>query len=346
MKTNHQIASLSIALIVALSSCMAPKSLYETYSAPDYSVADNWAALPTKADKADIVPKNCGLGDYQEAAKADVFFVHYTSYWVTPFKRNAKLNNKLANMTTNGCIKRQATVFNESCKVYAPRYRQASIISFLDQEGKGKKAFELAYKDVKEAFEYYLKNNNNGRPFIIASHSQGSIHAQRLIQEMIETDSVLYKRFICAYLPGWANTMTNTKAVPCDSASQIGCVNSWQTVRWATTRKDRFPNNVIFVLGNSSVNPLSWTPETTYMPAENNKGGVPLFMNTIHPGVCDAQLENNLLWIHKPKKSGYMAYLFHYHLFDYSLFYMNVRENATLRVNTFLQRSKYSKTGW
>ncbi len=41
-------------------------------------------------------------------------------------------------------------------------------------------AFDLAYEDLKTAFENYLKHYNKGRPIIIASHSQGSLHALRL----------------------------------------------------------------------------------------------------------------------------------------------------------------------
>jgi len=47
-------------------------------------------------------------------------------------------------------------------------------------------AFELAYRDVKAAFLYYLEHNNSGRPIIIASHSQGSTHAKRLLKELFD----------------------------------------------------------------------------------------------------------------------------------------------------------------
>ena len=46
-----------------------------------------------------------------------------------------------------------------------------------------------------------MKNYNNGRPFIIAGHSQGTLHGGKLIKEEIEgTD--LMQQFVTAYLVG------------------------------------------------------------------------------------------------------------------------------------------------
>ena len=66
----------------------------------------------------------------------------------------------------------------------------------------GKQALDFAYQDVKAAFEYYLKHYNNGRPIIIASHSQGTWHAESLLHDYFENDSTLRKRLVAAYLIG------------------------------------------------------------------------------------------------------------------------------------------------
>jgi hypothetical protein len=153
--------------------------------ATDYAKQENWAALPTMQDNADWTPK--GLQNLQDSAKADVFFIHPTTD-VTGFKGNAAIDDKSINrQTDNFPIKYQASVFNESCKVYAPRYQQAALNNFFSKNSeRSQEAFDIAYKDVKAAFEYYLKNYNNGRPIIIAGHSQGSKHAQRLLREFFD----------------------------------------------------------------------------------------------------------------------------------------------------------------
>eukprot|EP00959_Pyramimonas_sp_CCMP1952_P256905 5367333-Pyramimonas_sp.AAC.2 len=69
-------------------------------------------------------------------------------------------------------------------------------------------AFDAATEDVTKAFKYYLKTYNDGRPFVIAGHSQGSQHAALLIN-YIETHveefppDLLKNQLVCAYLPGY-----------------------------------------------------------------------------------------------------------------------------------------------
>ncbi|GIR73695.1 MAG: hypothetical protein CM15mP76_04220 [Prochlorococcus sp.] len=71
----------------------------------------------------------------------------------------------------------QASAFNGSCNIYAPEYRQATYFSFFDKDDNGKKALDLAYEDIENAFNYFLEFFNNGKPFIIAAHSQGALHS-------------------------------------------------------------------------------------------------------------------------------------------------------------------------
>jgi hypothetical protein len=325
-------------VIITLNSCITPKKAFDNYASPDYSHEKNWASLPTKKDKADKVPKKSTLKNNQDSALADVFFLHYTTFYFRPIYGNAKLKNGFVNMLTDELsIKYQASLFNGSCKVYAPRYRQASIYSFVNIK-KGMKSLNFAYEDVKNAFEYYLKNNNNGRPFIIASHSQGSYHAHRLIREYIDNNPQLKKQFVCAYIVGWAYEQPFSSIMPCDSASQIGCVNNWQTTRWNTKRKNHFPNKMVFKPSVSCVNPITWKRDTVYASRDKNLGGLPLFMRKIHPKVSDAQIRDNLLWVHHPRKLGYISWMLHYHFFDYNLFYLNVRENVDLRIKTHLNQ--------
>lgn len=158
---------------------------------PDYSLASSWAALPTMKDSADRVPKQSHQKDMQVESNADVFFIHPTSFLKKTEKSdgwNADISDSAINLETDkGSILNQASIFNGAGKVYAPRYRQAFIYSyFAEDKESGRKALELAYKDVKAAFDYYLTHYNNGRPFIIASHSQGTTHAIKLLQEYID----------------------------------------------------------------------------------------------------------------------------------------------------------------
>src|ERR1044071_1825505 len=133
MNFNPQIISAKFLLPAVLVSCFAyacikPTKDFSRYTpppAPDYSLQKNWAALPTMKYSADAVPYGSNLKNGQADAKVDVFYIHPTMYYKVK-SWNADLDDKRTNRLVDIYpIRQQASVFNESCKVYAPRYRQA-----------------------------------------------------------------------------------------------------------------------------------------------------------------------------------------------------------------------------
>ena len=305
---------------------------------PDYSKAENWAALPTKKDPADQVPEN-SLKDEQATALADVFFVYPTIYTYKPTGNNlwnADVNDAYLNKKIDeGTILNQASVFNASGKIYAPLYRQAHISAYWTQNKEdAAQAFVIAYEDVKTAFEYYLKNYNQGRPIIIASHSQGSQHATQLLKDYFD-NKPLYKQLVAAYLVGMPPDLKFGFQVikPCGDATQTNCYISWRTYA-----RDYFPRNHEKNLKFSvSTNPLTWKIDESYAPRDLHKGGVARGFAPSGAKTVDAQNYQGMLWINKPNIRG-KAFLRvkNWHIADYNLFYYNIRENAKERVKAFL----------
>jgi hypothetical protein len=172
-------------------------------------------------DSADAIPPGSGMFDGQVTAKVDVFYIHPTldfsgKGWNGDI-RNKKLNNRVDIYP----IRFQASAFNGSCKVYSPRYRQATLYSFTKQAGEnGKKALDLAYEDVVRAFQYYLLNYNQGRPFVLAAHSQGSWHAYRLLHDFFDNNPALQKQLVAAYIIGFKTDSIYKNIPACDSATQ------------------------------------------------------------------------------------------------------------------------------
>lgn len=307
-------------------------------AAPDYCLATNWAALPTRADSADTVPYGSGLRDQQAQASADVFFVHPTTY----FSRktwNAALDDKsVNNFTDRAVIRKQASVFNAAGRVYAPRYRQATLYSFFESKRKhnGDKALDLAYADVKAAFQYYLAHYHQDRPIILASHSQGTVLATRLLREFFDQNPLLRRRLVAAYLIGYKVPAATYQVLkPCADSTQTGCYVSWNSMNW----RKPFPR----FEGGVAVNPLTWTTDTTYAPAALNLGSVPQSFDRIDRGMVDAKVHNGLVWLHDPESSGYTRvrifghHQLHYsfHLVDYGLYYLNLRRNAQARARAW-----------
>ncbi len=303
---------------------------------PDYANTDHWAALPSKSDPADLTPVDT-IRDNQAIAPADVFFLHPTIYsnkrkegqpWNGAID-DPKLNRKVDDST----IKYQASVFNGAGRVYAPRYRQAHLSAYwLKDKEQQKQIFDLAYRDVKAAFEYYLQHYNQGRPIIIASHSQGTTHAKRLVREFFD-GKPLQRQLVAAYLVGIVVEGDYFKTLrPCSASDDTGCFVSWRAYR-----RGYFPRNHQSGSNIVVTNPLTWTSDTTLAPKTLNQGSVLRKFNKIYPQIAEAQVHDGLLWLDRPRFPGsFLLRNPNYHIADYNFYYLNVRNNAIKRVQAFL----------
>ncbi len=304
---------------------------------PDYTNLQYWAAHPYKWDPSDSVPRPLKKNVVHDSF-VDVFFVHPTT--LTDPKNinsNAQIDDAVLNSKTDySSILYQASAFNEQSRVFAPRYRQAHYGNYFTTDTmQARKAFELAYQDVKNAFEVYLKFYNNGRPIIIASHSQGTTHAARLLKEFFE-GKPLQKQLVCAYIIGMpVPEKYFTSLQPCNDPLQTGCIISWRTFKKGSpgtefVQKENFKCIV--------TNPLSWTRDSLFEPANLNTGGVLKNFNKIKTAVVDAQVHHNILWASKPKFFGnFLLRQDNYHVGDINLYYNNIRQNVRARIGQWVQ---------
>jgi hypothetical protein len=309
-------------------------------AAPDYAQEENWAALPMTEDQADLTPD--GLTNQQATAAADVFYVHPTIYADTR-KGNDAWNANLADEKLNesvddSAIKNQASIFNAAGKVYAPRYRQAHLNVFRRRGTEvAESALDLAYEDVLAAFDYYLANYNDGRPIIIAAHSQGTLHCAQLLKDRF-VGQPLEEKLVVAYLIGMPIPMDALAGIPvCQTATQTGCFVSWRTYRedfeppagWEQKEGDI-----------AVVNPLSWrTTEGEKIPATENRGGVLYNFSKVLPELTDAEIRGNALYVKKPSFFGDIFFTRkNYHIGDLNLFWVNVRENAVERMRAYREQ--------
>jgi hypothetical protein len=316
-------------------------SKYQFHSAdgkPDYGNLDYWAANPYKKNLSDSLPDALQKG-FRTDSSVDVFFIHPTTYTDStfPFGLNAPVDNAELNAKTDyTTILNQASIFNGAGRVFAPRYRQANYWCYFPKDSAAAlKAFQLAYEDVKTAFEYYLKHYNNGRPIIIAAHSQGTTHAKWLLKEFFD-EKPLQKQLVAAYLVGMPIEPDYFSEIrSCDSASQTGCFCSWRTMK--TGYVTDFAQHEKFTA--VVTNPLTWSKSMPSATRDDNPGSVLLKFNKISPHVTDAIIHQGVLWCDKPRFFGSIFLKTkNYHIADYNLFYLSVRENAKLRAKTFLKK--------
>jgi hypothetical protein len=327
---------------------------------PDYTQAGNWAALPGKASAADYVP--AGVAGEKIDKQVDVFFIHPTGYlqshdWNSPMDPNSSTEENTTWMMAN-----QASAFNGCCNVHAPRYREASIYRYLAaSEDIATKSMDLAYGDVERAFQHFLDQYSNDRPFIVASHSQGTDHGFRLVKEKID-GTPLAQRLVAAYLIGNRvsdNGIATLKTLrACTSGIDTGCI-----IHWATFGEGGAPGRGDFKEKLLCTNPLSWMRDGPRAPASQHQGGVVpsgrfqfgtwgadkpsgvVFEPLAAPikNATWAECRKGLLYVTDLKDTPFGRLSFgekNYHGLDYPLFHMDIRLNAQARVAAYLARSR------
>ena len=323
--------------------------------APDYASPAAWAAWPGRHSNAELAPAGVTAVD-PATAKVDVFFIHPTTYLANE-KWNAAFDEpgRALRGVDDGVLANQASVFNSCCRIFAPRYRQATFAAFREESADATGAIDLAYQDVRRAFDYYLAHENNGRPFIIASHSQGSQHALRLLQARI-IGTPLQRQLVAAYVIGGFTPVEIEQAgLPiCRAARETGCLINWNSVTEAGKAARRQGAQRIWFDGRYEsaagrrivcVNPLSWEADGS-APASANAGALTPALpghGALVPGVTGARCEDGLLVVDlapgmRPRFPDPLAIVGIYHDLDYNLFWLNVRRNAAERADAFLSR--------
>lgn len=342
MKKTSLLLLLPILMAIACHRDVYPTAAFDPAKippAPDYARLDNWAAHPDKTDPADQTP--CpDIKNEESTSEVDVFFLYPTTYTgaiKTQCNWNCALDDAATNKKTDdGTILFQASIFNGAGRIFAPRYRQAHLNVFFGKDkNSAQQALDLAYEDVKTAFNYYLQHWNKGRPFIIAGHSQGARHAMYLIRDLIE-NTPLEQQLVAAYIVGWPVKEDFFKQVkPCQSPDETGCFCSWRTFEREFGLKNLNDKN-----GVVCTNPLNWaTTEGKYAPSTANLGGVVRPYCAVYPQLTDAEVHNGYLLCKKPKFPGSILFRTkNYHPGDFNLYYMNVRENAQARVKAYLHK--------
>jgi len=325
---------------------------------PDYSSKDAWAALWPDKDDVDVFPPNTLYPEAQNSSDVNVFFVHPTCYSKKNYW-NGPIDDPEVKTTVSSIMMYLASVFNATGRVYAPRYRQFTLFSVLEKETtSGMQAIELAYRDVEKAFDYFINHYNNDRPFILASHSQGSMHASRLLQTKI-VGTYLQSKLVAAYLIGMAIPENLDGINPASNANDFGVYLNWNSMT-AEADPRFFTEDIVIWVGDSyrkskgitllQINPLSWLKNGEKIPAENNPGSFPVATDNSIPSlifnVTGADASGNTLIIDKPAVEGFPgegpdspllnADKGDYHNYDYQLFYESIRKNAIDRANAYL----------
>jgi len=318
-----------------------------------YANADLWIARPDLADD----PSRWTPEGFQptDRPRASVFFIHPTSF-LESSAWNAPLDHDDSQRRARLFVRSQASAFNSVGEVWAPKYRQATFGAFLTSEEDARRALDFAYRDVAAAYDEFLRQAPADRPIILAGHSQGSLHLTRLLAEKVAGRPEA-RRIAAAYVVGWPVSVTAdlpALGLPaCERARQPGCILSWQSFG-----EPADPKMVTDVYDESRgaggaaragtrmlcVNPLTGNagdearreanlgtlfPNEDFSSADFRRGSV--------PARCDVR-GFLLIGEDPPELGGYVLHGNNYHVYDYALFWANVRADAEARLASFVAR--------
>ena len=314
-----------------------------------------WIARPDNAKDNPALWRPEGLAEQAPAQKAAVFFIHPTSY-ITTFGGahwNMRLDDRESLATARRFVQEQASAFNGVGDIWVPRYRQANYGAFLTREAAGDQALAAAYRDVAQAFAAFLKANPTG-PLILAGHSQGSRHLLQLLRDQVAGKPV-ERRIAAVYAVGWpVSVEADLPALglpACARPDQSHCIVSWQSYadpadpsplvesferREGYTGRPRKGTHML------CTNPITGTFNGT-APASANQGTLdsrdeskpPRLLKGVVPARCDT---SGVLMIGEPVDMGpFTLPGNNYHVYDYSLFWGDVREDARNRLAAFLK---------
>jgi hypothetical protein len=313
--------------------------------APDYRDDKAWARLPDGTNKP-----------------ADVFYVYPIIYFGGN-RWNARIND-LEDMDRleREILPLYAGPFEQSARLFVPRYRQANAYAFMTSAPSARNARRLAYEDVSAAFQDFLNHRNQGRPFAIVAQGQGALHAVRLLRDYVAKDDAVRGSFLTAYLSEVAvpADLFQDYLAPlaaCTDAYQLGCVNVWHTT--AQGARSDLPQTSAPVWTADGdfdstrgrpltcVNPLTWTLDGRAADETMNQGAARLSLGSksgvaLTPGETGADCWNGLLWVNEQPAALYgFAGPRYRDLFPQTenLFYENVKQNFVVRLEALRQAS-------
>ena len=183
MKKTIRLVMSAFVLVVLLSSCQT----VHRDDSPDYSDPSAWAYW-------------CE-GDGQ----ADLFLICPTVDMGSTGNLNMSMDDNDARRSFVGALNMERGIYEDACTMYAPFYRQMTFPVYEQRIAGSGEHLEIAYGDVKEAFEHFLAQVDDDRPIVLAGFSQGAQLALMLLEEYFD-DPELADRLVAAYCIGWPVT--------------------------------------------------------------------------------------------------------------------------------------------
>lgn len=247
-----------------------------------------------------------------------------------------------------GIFMAQASLFEKNANVFAPYYRQVSTEGRPETPGGDVtdcSEFMTGLTDVLNAFDYFIEHYNQGRPFIIAGHSQGANVALELIKKRLGENAALRDKLVAAYIIGCTVTdadLETAQLSAAKNATDIGVVITYNTQAYGVE-----PGPML-TEGALCINPINWRTDNMKAEAIDNLGAriydndTGAFIEEV-ADFCSAEVDPSTGALLTVIPDNYKTSLDFgtfsegvYHRYDYAFYYRNLEENVGERVKAYL----------
>ena len=223
----------------------------ERYLDPvDYADPNNWLCLPEAPEKS-----------------VDAIFLYPTVYGTMAEAEEdmAYIDDMTMRLGAALSAATQASVFEESCNLYIPYYRQFTVAALLDMNENSPEALNYCVsRDIYRMLDYYFENRNEGRPFILAGHSQGSMWLTLVLEDYMARHPEYLENMVAAYVIGYSVTEEYLARNPhlkfAEGAEDTGVIVSYNTE--GPGNCDQY--NCVVQEGAVAINPINWKRDDTY----------------------------------------------------------------------------------
>lgn len=310
--------------ICLLLSLLLVEGCKKQQEALDYSKLENWAYY--------------GIGD----KNVNLFIICPTVDMGKDNNFNMSISDEKTKANFIGALNMEKGIYEDSCSLYAPYYRQATFPVYSLTTKDSSQYFEIAYTDVKAAFEFFADKTGD-TPFVLAGFSQGSDMIIRLMKDLFKNKKY-QNRLIASYAIGWRITDSDLKECPwlkmAQSENDTGVIISFNSEAENISDSLTVPANC----KTYSINPLNWKTDNTLAPLSLNNGACFTdYSGTVRKEIsnfCSAYLDKTRGTLKLPdvNPQDYLNSLFPdgvYHLYDYQFFFRNLQNNVETRVKAF-----------
>lgn len=287
------------------------------------------------SDTIDYSDNRCWFENKQDATGKDVdlFYVVPTCIWdytdsLGQTRHHMGIFNTEQRALTDPSIQLAKSVLADSCNFFSPYYRQISMDSWLTLDtALIEERFKLAYQDVADAFHYYMEHDNQGKPFILAGHSQGAKAVIELLKREMTPD--ISRKLIATYAIGYTVTPEELAGYstlrPAQDSIDTGVLIGFNSVTRPDAVSPLFRDNVV------CINPVNWRTDAT--PATSYQGFTVAQDTTIHTlivtGIDEEQYFIPSVAALLPKGN--------LHVQEFNLYNEDLRKNVLQRIRAFRQ---------